>query len=112
MRKAEPDELGHISMAFFRPFDFFLVLILVGIIVSSVLLFKGSPGSRAEIYVSNQKIAYFNLSGEERYKEIPHKIGTSLIKYGQGSIQVIRSPCPQKICVLQGAIKLTHERII
>lgn len=69
-------------------------------------------GTTAEIYVSNRKAARFNLNGEIQQKEIPTRIGKIKIQFGHGEIRVIHSPCDQKICMLQGAIRHTFEQIV
>lgn len=74
--------------------------------------FKGKGGSSAEVFLENRKIASFDLSGSLRTKTIDSRIGAITLEVGQSSIRVLQSPCNQKICLLQGAIKETHEHII
>jgi len=99
-------------VTFFRPFD--LVLLGVVLLAASVAysLMDEQPGSKAEIYLSNELAATFNISGKTQQKEIDTRIGKIKIQFGQGAIQVIHSPCTQKICILQGAIHHTYEHII
>ena len=99
-------------VVFFRPFDSVLVILICGLTIASFFLLKGTSGSRAEIYLESHKIASFELNGSERFKEIDSRIGTIQIRVGEGTIQVLESPCSQKICILQGAIRETHEHII
>jgi len=99
-------------VTFFRPFDLFLLaLVILGASVAYSLMDE-EPGAIAEVYVSNQKAASFIISGETQQKEIQTRIGKIRIEYGQGAIRVVHSPCNQKICMLQGAIRHTHEHII
>lgn len=99
-------------MVLFRWFDSLLIVLILAAAVTALIFLRGSPGTKAEVYVSNKKVAYFNLNTDVQFREIEHVIGKSLIKYGEGSIRVVESPCPQKICMLRGAIQQSHERII
>lgn len=99
-------------MKLFRLLDIMIVLLIVAIGVAFIFLFEGSRGARAEVYVSGRKAAVFSLEGPEQMKEIQTRIGTVRIQVGKGSIHVVESPCKQKICILQGEIQHTHEKII
>ena len=99
-------------MTFFRPFDLLILgLVLLGASVAYSLMDE-EPGAIAEVYVSNRKAASFNISGAIQQKEIQTRIGKIRIEFGEGAIKVVHSPCNQKICILQGAIRHTYEHII
>ncbi len=99
-------------MRFFRPLDTMVILLICATTVVSFMQFKGQGGSRAEIYLENRKTASFDLKGPKRIKEIGSRIGKIRIEVGNNAIRVLDSPCNQKICILQGEIKETHEHII
>jgi hypothetical protein len=101
-----------IKMTLIRPLDIVVLVLIAAATVGSFFLMKKEAGSRAEIYVNNRKAASFNLDGPDQLKSIPTKIGEVRVKYGHGSVQVIQSPCPQKICIHQGAISHTYQNII
>ncbi len=100
------------ALIFLRPLDILLIILVVISALSSFFLFKGQSGSKAEVYVAGSKAAVFDLNGKIQEKEIKTSIGLVRIKYGLGSIQIIKSPCTQKICILKGAVKTTHDHII
>ena len=99
-------------MILLRPLDIVLLVIIAVAAAGSFFLMEKKVGSRAEIYVDNRKTASFNLDGPVQLKDITTKIGKVRVKYGHGSVQVTRSPCPQKICIRQGAISHIYENII
>lgn len=99
-------------MTLIRPLDIILLVTITAAAAGSFFLIGKKAGSRAEIYVNNRKAASFNLNGPVQYKDIMTKIGNVRVKYGNGSVQVTRSPCPQKICIRQGAISRIYENII
>jgi len=101
-----------LQMILLRPLDIVLLVIIAVAAAGSFFLMEKKVGSRAEIYVDNRKTASFNLDGPVQLKDITTKIGQVRVKYGNGCVQVTRSPCPQKICIRQGAISHIYENII
>ena len=99
-------------MIFFRRLDVLIIAVIAAATVGSYFLISGEAGSHAEVYVNNRKAAAFNIDGPVHLIEIETRIGKVKIKYGHGTIQIMKSPCTHKICILQGAIKETHEHII
>ena len=99
-------------MTLLRPLDIILIVFVTAAAAGSFFLMDKKTGSQAEIYVENRKTASFNLDGAAQSKEISTKIGKVRVKYGDGSVRVTRSPCPQKICIRQGSISHTYENII
>ena len=99
-------------MTLIRPLDIVVMVLIAAAAAGSFFLMKKEAGSLAEVYVDNRKSASFNLDGPDQLKEITTKIGKVGIKYGSGSVQVTQSPCPQKICIRQGAISHIYQNII
>lgn len=99
-------------MTLIRPLDIVVLVLITAAAAGSIFLMKKEAGSRAEIYVNNRKTASFNLDGPDQLKDIPTKIGGVRVRYGNGSVQVTQSPCPQKICIRQGAISNIYQNII
>ena len=99
-------------MTLIRPLDIILLVIITTAGAGSFFLMEKEAGSQAEIYVNNRKTASFNLDGPVQLKDITTKIGKVRVKYGNGSVQVTQSPCPQKICIKQGEISHIYENII
>lgn len=105
-------QLIDLLMTLFRPLDLIIVILVLVFGTAAVFRFQGGKGARAEVYVDNRKAAVFSLEGPETVKAIRTRIGRVELRVGNGTIRVVRSPCKQKICILQGEIAHTHERII
>ncbi len=101
-----------VKLILFRLPDIFLLVLIAVMAVAAFISFKGGPGSFAEVYVRNKKAASFNLSDPDQLKKISTEIGELEIRYGEGAIRVVKSPCPQRICIRQGTINKTQEQII
>ncbi len=99
-------------MIFFRPFDILIVLLLSIAAITAFFSFESVAGSKAEIRVQNKTIAVLDLNQPVQKRVIETRIGPVTIQYGEGSIRIVSSPCPHKICLLQGAIESTHQHII
>lgn len=99
-------------MKLFRPLDSLLVAALVIATLIAVYAFQGSSGNRAEVHVDGEPVAVFDLESQPRQAEIDTRIGRIQLEIGRGTIRVLNSPCPQKICMLQGEIAHTHQQII
>jgi hypothetical protein len=95
-----------------RPLDTILAILILIASGLAIYFFQGVSGNKAEVYLGSTKVATFDLNSDDRIKEIETRIGTVRLRVGNGSIQVLSSPCDQKICILQGAITHTDEHII
>ena len=104
--------LVFIQMTLIRPLDIILLVIIAAAAAGSFFLMEKKTGSQAVIYLNNRKAARFDLNEPVQYKDITTQIGNVRVKYGNGSVQVTQSPCPQKICIHQGAISRISENII
>ena len=101
-----------LQMTLIRPLDIIVLVVITAAAAGSFFLMEKKAGSQAEIYVDNRKTASVDLDGPVQLKDIPTKIGNVRVEYGNGSVQVTQSPCPQKICIKQGAISHIYENII
>lgn len=98
-------------MTLIRPLDTIIIVLTLCASGLAIFFFQGVSGNKAEVYLGSTKIAVFDLNSEDKIKEIETRIGTVRLRIGNGSIQVVSSPCTQKICILQGAISHTDEHI-
>jgi hypothetical protein len=99
-------------MKLIRPLDVILVALVGLSAMGAFFITERRAGSRADVYVNNKKVAHLDLSQAETKKEIPTPIGDVGVKYGQGAIQVTRSPCTHKLCIRQGAIRQASRQIV
>lgn len=93
--------------------DKFLVLSLVLAALSSfsILGFISREGQLAIVRASNSKKMTKPLLVDQDFS-ITGSTGITRIKIANGSIQIIDSDCPRKLCVRQGAIKNVGEILV
>lgn len=90
-----------------------LVLALVGFgAVFAWMEGPGGQGSRATAYVGGKPIAWWALSGDLRRDTVAGEIGPVVVEYGQGSIRIVRAPCPNHLCLRQGRATHSHDRLV
>jgi len=92
--------------------DFFLILLILGLALFGIFTFRLTQGSRAIVYVANNKFAWYDLTSQKKTYSVPTRIGIIDIEIGNGNAKVIHAPCPNQLCVKTGAIKHSHEEIV
>ena len=98
--------------SFFRPLDAALAILVAAAAVWGFAAFRFAEGARAMIYVGDEKRGWYDLGGPAREVAVPTRIGDVRLAVSGGSIRVIASPCPNKICIRTGAIHGAHSEII
>lgn len=90
-----------------------LVLILSVLLVSlGVFLFiQGAreDGEYAVVYIGNEEVARYSLSQDGEYSLGG---GTNIITVKDGAVYMTHADCPDKLCINQGKIYLSGERIV
>jgi hypothetical protein len=92
-----------------RPLDRLLVallLILCGVLL--VWLRPGPPGSRV-VVEREGKVIFTAPLDEERTVELAGRLGSTRLAIRHGSVCILDSPCPRKICIGMGSITRTGE---
>ena len=92
-----------------RPLDRLLVtllLILCGVLL--VWLRPGPPGSRV-VVEREGKVIFTAPLDEERTVELAGRLGSTRLAIRHGSVRILDSPCPRKICIGMGSITRTGE---
>jgi len=86
----------------------FAVLAAAG---AGVYLLRGGGGTMADIYVDGELYKRVDLTAVAVPYDIPVKTqyGYNVVHVEHGAVSVIRSDCPEQICVHQGAI--TDSRV-
>ncbi|ACR80380.1 MULTISPECIES: NusG domain II-containing protein [Kosmotoga] len=84
----------------FRPLDLLVIIFLV----VTIFAFSGkSPGlaqNIAEIYHDGMLYRTLDLTKEATYNVLDHMV----VEVSEGSVRVIESDCPEKLCVKSGWI--------
>lgn len=97
--------------------DKILVLILLIISISLYAFIAIRSGTNKKLYISIQvngkEIKKISLAGSEKKKYlIETEFGKNIIEYDEDSVRVIEASCPDKLDVLQGAIRKSGEVIV
>ncbi len=99
-------------MTFLKPLDTLVATCFLILGTWFCFYFIGENGSKALIFVKNQQNSWYSLKGEDKEIHIKTHFGTYQLLRKEGTIQIIKAPCTHKICVKQGKISSTHERLI
>lgn len=100
------------GMKLFRGPDLLLVLAVAAAAVWFIRGIGTDAGARAVVYVSNKKVAWYDLGSPPRTVEFPTRIGTVRAEFGGGVARILNSPCPNKLCVRHGAIRYRQEQLV
>lgn len=94
------------------PFDI-PILILVGVAAIGVWIAgPGEQGARATAYVNGKPIAWWPLSGSVRRDTVIGDIGAVIVEHGEGSIRIVKAPCPNHVCLKQGKASHLHDQLV
>lgn len=97
---------------FFRPLDAIVAALIAAAAVWGFTAFRLAPAGRAVVYVGNAKFGWYDLQGAPRQVEVPTAIGTVTLQVGGGGARVLRSPCPNRLCVKRGTVRRAHGELI
>ena len=87
------------------PFDRKLVLLVTLLVAASFLLpLQQGAGTRL-VVSSGDKVLFVAPLEQEQTVELAGPLGTTRLRIAEGSVQVISSPCAQKICIGMGQIR-------
>ena len=98
--------------SFFRPFDAAITILVAAASAWGFMAFRVTEGSRAIVYLSDKKFAWYELGGDKRKVEIDTRIGPIALEIGEGSARVVSAPCPNRLCVKTGKVSHAHQEII
>jgi len=92
-------------MSNLKPFDFVSVLLSILVIgVFSAFAYRGGAGDELFVHIQSPHDHWIYPLAEDIELEVPGLLGPMQVVIENGSVRVISSPCPEKICILTGAI--------
>jgi hypothetical protein len=106
-----------------RPFRPFSGTLKPGDAVLAGLIFLGwiiwlftartgrASGIRFSVFSGDQRV-YQGLLSEEKSVEVPGRIGPTRIVVSDLSVRIVRSPCPHRLCMHAGSIRIAGECLI
>jgi len=83
-----------------------LLLVLCGVLL--VWLRPGPPGQRV-VVERDGKVVFTAPLSEERTVELAGRLGPTRLAIRHGSVCILDSPCPRKICIGMGSIARSGE---
>lgn len=98
--------------------DLILIMVLVLIALASFAVpylgVKGQGNIAAEISADGKLVQHIDLQSVMQQEEfsVPGPLGNTIVQIQEGRARIIESPCPDKICVRTGWIKLAGQTAI
>lgn len=98
--------------------DKILILILIIIALTSYtaihLWGMGQQGKTAEIFADGKLVQHIDLQNVTRQKEfsVQGPLGKTVVQVQNGKARIVSSPCPDKICVRMGWVKMPGQSAI
>ena len=86
-----------------------LSLLFVGILVFLIIELTKTEGSTVSVTVNGESVAEYSLSEDGEY---PINGGTNILIISDGKAYLKEANCPDKLCVNQGKISMSGERIV
>lgn len=75
-------------------------------------LFAAPRGERAVVWIDGRRSAWYPIDGEVRIDSVRGALGQVVLEHGGGSIRVVRAPCPGHLCIRQGAVHRSGEKLV
>jgi hypothetical protein len=91
-------------------------ILIGGLVIVTLLSFPAirhfhNEGKRVVIELDGDAVGNFPLE-EDRLVPVEGKLGTTWVKMAEGSVRIVDSPCPYKLCVKSGLIRRSGETLI
>lgn len=96
--------------ALLRRGDGLILVIALGLILALYMAFWQVSGRSAEamVMVNGENWARLNLFQDQDIS-VPGPLGVSHVQVRDGAVRFVDSPCPNKLCVLQGPLRQGGE---
>jgi hypothetical protein len=91
-----------------------LPVLLIVLILSGAAFYwlpKRQIGTKCLLYLSGKPYAKIDLSSKMTLDTLRTKEGMVVIEYGEQKVRVLKSSCPNKICVKQGWISAKGQSL-
>lgn len=95
----------------FRPFDYVAFIVALAVLVTvSVYTYAGRSGPTS-VRIEAAGAVWLYPIDEDRNVAVAGPLGDTVVAIRDGAAQVLRSPCPHKICISMGQIRDSGEWI-
>lgn len=92
--------------------DAFVILVAASASCWGFLGYKLEGDAKAMVYLDGVKHAVFDLADKRHEAEVSTHIGPMRLEVGDGSVRILKSPCPNHLCMKSGAARYVHSEII
>ena len=96
----------------FAPLDALVALLVAAAAAWAWVSGTGGQGSKATAYVDGKPVAWWPLEGNVLRDTVEGGLGPVVVEHGEGSIRIVRAPCPNHLCVRQGNASHAHDRLV
>ena len=97
------------GLVLFKPFDFGIMVPVLGAIIASFLVIYSGSGAPAMVKLQGAGGEWvFPLDASE-FIHIPGPLGDSLVEIKGGGARIIASPCLNQICVAAGTVRFAGQ---
>ena len=93
----------------FRPVDFLIFLLFLGITIASFLFLRSDGKTEAHLIIKSSEKEYVYPLSKDREIEISGNIGKSLIVIHDGRAYFKSSPCSNKTCIHMGVVQEEND---
>ena len=87
-----------------RFLDFVAILIGIVVIVLISAAAYRSPARSGELHITSARGNWIYPITEDRVIDVEGPLGITTVSIADEAVRVLDSPCPQKLCILKGAI--------
>jgi len=109
MKETSSAELTLSKKKLFGDLVLILSLLFVGILVFLIIELTKTEGSTVSVTVNGESVAEYSLSEDGEYSI---NGGTNILIISDGKAYLKEANCPDKLCVNQGKISMSGERIV
>ncbi len=92
-------------------FDYFAIITSIAIITLFLVFSLENQSRKLQAHIVSSSAEWYYPLDENRTINIRGPLGTTIIEIKDNGSRVIDSPCPDKICILQGIIRESGQWI-
>lgn len=93
-----------------REIVFISIVVLLIFLLFAFAVFRKNKGRIAHVFVNNIEVKVLDIREDIVYS--PPGLDEVVIKVEEGKIRIEESDCKDQLCVYQGVISSTHEKIV
>jgi hypothetical protein len=88
-----------------KPLDYIAIIVAIAVTALTVVSAYRNPGGTEAVEISAAGGIWVYPLQQERTVEVDGPLGTTILRFEDGSVRFTDSPCPHKYCVLHGPLR-------